>query len=563
MKRFLIALVVVVFVAGLFLSSCGESTPTPTPTATSTPTATVKPTATITPTATVKPTATPTVKPTAEPKYGGTFRILTSLDPTVLGYPATSAGRATFFQYCILERLAVYAPDVWETQGYQGVLATSWESSNDMKTWTFHLRQGVKFHDGTPWDAKAAKWNANIWIMEKTSATFNDLDTINLPDDYTIQYNFKSPHATFMVEVATGIYFISPTSYEKSAVEQKDRKAWAMEHPVGTGPFKFVSFMRGSYVKYERFDDYWGGKPYLDAVEFRIVPDHTVAAAMMEAGEADMYATAELKQTLDLSKKAGFTARYCKHHTPEGVWFSAKNATSAFYDKRVREALEYAVDREAIVKALSFGSPEVEVMYQAPIPSDPAYRAGFGRKYNVAKAKQLMADAGKSAGFEATVYVNSATPRWGDLAVMLQAYLEVINVKVKIEFISPPKYMTLLLFGWADNTMLISGIPNEPISPFVAIRDYRCSPPPVPKWNHSTVTTPEMCALHAALEASTTWDNVMAAYVKLSNQAMDDAVGIYMMDWPDTAVYANYVHTDWISYSTKVWNASKTWMEAH
>jgi peptide/nickel transport system substrate-binding protein len=457
----------------------------------------------------------------------------------------------------------IYAPDVWQTREFQGVLATSWEYSNDMKTWTFHLRQGVKFHDGTPWDAKVAKWNANLFIMEKTSATFNDLDTINLPDDYTIQYNFKSPKPTFIVEVATGDYFISPTSYEKSGAEQKDRKAWAIEHPVGTGPFKFVGFMRGNYVKYERFDDYWGGKPYLDKVEYRIVPDATVSAAMMEKGEADMYVYAELKQSLDLDKKPGFTARFCKHHTLEGVWFEAKDPNSVFYDKRVREAFEYAVNREPIVKALALGCPDVEIMYQMPIPGALAYRPDFGRKYDVAKAKQLMADAGKSSGFTTTIYSASATPRWGDLAIMLQAYLEEINVKLKIEYISPGQYMTYLLFGWPVGTLFISGIPNEPIPTHTALMQYRCSAPGVPRWNYSTASTPEMCALFDAMVNSTSMASAEAAYVKLMQKVMDESVGIFIMDWPDTAVYADYVHTNWISYSTKVWDASKTWMEAH
>jgi ABC-type transport system substrate-binding protein len=283
----------------------------------------------------------------------------------------------------------------------------------------------------------------------------------------------------------------------------------------------------------------------------------------MEAGEADMYVYAELKQTLDLVAKPGFYAKYCKHHTPEGVWFEARDPNSVFYDKKVREAFEYAIDREAIVKALSLGSKDIEVMYQAPIPGDPAYRPGFGRKYDPEKAKELLTEAGKSAGFETTVYVSAATPRWGDLAVMMQSYLGAVNIKLNIEFISPGQYMSYLIFGWPTGTLLISGIPNEPISTFVAARDYRCSPPGVPKWNYSTVTTPEMCALHDALSNATTPEAAVAAYVRLSNQAMDDSVGVYLMDWPDTAVFADYVHSDWIDYSTKVWNANTSWMDTH
>jgi len=485
------------------------------------------------------------------------------MDPTVLGYPAKSAGRATYFQYCVNERLIVYAPDVWETRGYQGVLATSWKYENDMKNWTFNLREGVKFHDGTPWNAEATEWNFQLRIDEGNSSTFNDVESVNVLDEYTIQINFKSPKPTFEVELATGIYFISPTAFENAGATKEERKDWAMQHPVGTGPFKLVEAVLGSHVYFERFDDYWAGKPYLDAVHYLIVPDATVSKAMMEAGEADVYAYSEFKETMELGAMDGFYDRYCKHHTPEGIWPNARDEDSIFYDKRVREALEYAIDREAIVKAMALGSPEVEVMYQAPIPGDPAYREGWGRKYDPDKARELLADAGLEAGFETTIWVRSITARWGDMAVMLQSYLEAVNITANIEFISPGAYMGYLLRGWPPSTILISGIPNEPISTFVAMRDYACTPPEIPKWNHSTVITPEMCALHEVLKNATSPEAAVAAYVKLSHQAMDDAVGIYTMDWPDTAVFADYVHSDWIGYSTKVWNANECWMEEH
>jgi peptide/nickel transport system substrate-binding protein len=517
------ALVISVLLASLFLGSCGESK-----------------------------------------TEGGTLTIITPLDPTVLGYPAQSAGRSTFFQYCVLERLVIYDETVWETQEFKPHLATSWEHENDMKTWTFELREGVKFHDGTPWNAEAVQWNANLWVEEGTSATFNKLISCDIIDEYTVQYNFESPVNHFLVDLATGIYFISPTSFENAGTTREERIDWAMHHPVGTGPFKLVEAVVGDHVTYERFDDYWQGKPLLEGVEFLIVPDATVSAAMMEAGEADMYVYAELKQALELDAKEGFTARYCKHHTPEGIWPSAIDETSVFYDKKVRQALEYAIDREAIVTALALGCPDVEIMYQAPIATDPAYRADFGRKYDVDMAKQLLQEAGKEAGFPCTVYVSAAVPRWHDLAIMMQSYLAEVNIELTIEIISPGQYMTYLLYGWPENTLLISGIPNEPIPSYVALRDYRCSPPGIPKWNASTVQTPEMCALYAVLEAATTEDDIIDAYVALSNQAMDDSVGVYMMDWPDTAVIADYVKDcDWIAYSTKVWNANTTWMEEH
>ena len=567
MKRYFLALVVVVLLASLLLAGCNgeeETTSTTTTTTSSTSTTTTSGTPTTTTSDTPTTTTTSTPSPTTtEPVYGGTLRIISSTDPTVLGYPVESAGRATFFWYNCLERMIVYAPDVWENQTYQGCLATSYSFENDMKTWTFNLREGVLFQDGTPWNAEAAQWNCNLWKDSGASVTFNKMISADVIDEYTLQLNFESPVNGFEVELATRWYMISPTAFENAGATEEERIDWARGNPVGTGPFKLVEAVLGDHVTYERFDDYWGGKPYLEGVEYLIVPDHTVSKAMMETGEADMYALSGFKETLELEAMDGFWARYCGKHTPEGIWPSAREEESVYYDKRVREALEYALNREAIVNAISLGSPEISILYQKPYPGDPAYREGGGRSYDPDKARELLAEAGYPNGFETTIYVNAVTQRWGDAALIIQGMLSEVNIDVTIEYINPGQFMTYLLFSWPPNTILFAGLPNEPIPYYVASRDFACTPPEIPKWLTSTATTPELCALWGELQAATSPESAMEVYVRLAHQAEDDCIGILLMDWPDTAVFADYVHTDWISYSTKVWNSNLTWMEEH
>jgi ABC-type transport system substrate-binding protein len=366
------------------------------------------------------------------------------------------------------------------------------------------------------------------------------------------------------VELATGVYFCSPTAFENAGATFEERREWAIDHPVGTGPFKLKEVVRGAHVKYEKFADYWRGEPYLDGVDFLIVPDPTVSATMLEAGDADGYVYADHKAAVDMSKKEGFYARFLNKHSPQGIWPMATDPESVWYDKRVREALEYAINREAIVKAVDLGSGMINVMYQAPItPADPAWREGWGRKYDPDKARTLLQVAGLGEGFKTVIHNNSATPILGDVANMIQAMLADVGIEAEVNTISPGQYMGFLLRGWPVNELLISGIPNEPISEFVANRDYACTPPQIPKWNHSTATTPEMCEYWEEMRAADSPEAATAAYVKLSHQAMDDSIGAFIMDWPDTAVFADYVHTDWITYSTKVWNAEKAWMAPH
>ena len=246
------------------------------------------------------------------------------------------------------------------------------------------------------------------------------------------------------------------------------------------------------------------------------------------------------------------------------MWPEAQDTESVFYDKRVREALEYAIDREVIAKAVDLGASAITPMYQAPVgPEDPAYREGWGRFYDPEKAKQLLMDAGYPAGFKTDLYVSEASSYMIDVAVMVQAFLADVGIVAEINVISPGQHTEYLLRGWPTGSLFMSDIPNEPIPHFVALRDYRCSDLHIPKWNHSTVTTSEMCKLYEELLAATSPQAIEAAYVALSHQTMDDAIGVYLMDWPETAVIADYVNTDWISYSSKVWNAGTTWVEEH
>ena len=126
--------------------------------------------------------------------------------------------------------------------------------------------------------------------------------------------------------------------------------------------------------------------------------------ATMKAGEADIWVIADLKEAINLEKE-GFTARYCQGAV-DGMWPSSREDGSIFKDKRIRFALDYAVDHEAITKAISYGSPAVLPAYQRPFPGDPGYREGYGRKYNPKKAKELLKEAGYPNGFNTTLYIS-------------------------------------------------------------------------------------------------------------------------------------------------------------
>ena len=379
--------------------------------------------------------------PAPTPQYGGILRIISFSAPVAFGYPTeiyiTSANNMAAVP-CI-EALLNY-----DNSGQpHGVLAEDWKIAPDGKSITFTLRKGVKFHDGTDFNAKAAKWNLDITLAKKqgTAAKWTSIDVV---DDYTIRINLKE----FQNVILTGLestngMMVSPTAVEKNGVE------WAKFHPVGTGPFKFKNFVRDTSLEYERFDAYWGGKPYLDGIKFVYIVDSMTAQMAFEAGQGDVLQVAEggVSNVPDLTAKG-----YIQEKRPGAMMVlipDSANRDSIFADKKVREAIEYAIDREKIAKTLGYGLWE-------PV-NQPAFSHHFGRidtkgrPYNPSKAKQLLAEAGYPNGFKTTIISSSTFGK--DPLVSIQSLLSDIGIDVKLEIDNFPKWNDYVYKGW-NNALL-------------------------------------------------------------------------------------------------------------
>jgi peptide/nickel transport system substrate-binding protein len=333
-------------------------------------------------------------------------------------------------------------------------LATGWKIDQARHTITLSLRKGVKFHDGTDFNARAAKWCIDQAIKAKVVKGFLSVDVI---DDYTIRVNVDRYQNNFLSYLASsyGGGMVSPTAYEKKGAE------WAKWNPVGTGPFKFVSFERGSKLKYEKWDGYWQkGKPYLDGIEYVFIRDPmTQQAAMRASGDEKVHV---------LAVTAGEQAAMMKAQGLNVVSVligstvlipDSKNADSPLSNKKVREAVSYAINREAIVKARGFGY--WSVADQNPIPGMPGYVKGvkFG-KYEPEKAKHLLAEAGYPNGFKTNIIVMPGVID-RDAMVAVQRFLGEIGIQVELEFPDGGRYTTYRFKGWhngflAQNTRTLA-----------------------------------------------------------------------------------------------------------
>jgi len=359
------------------------------------------------------------------PKEGGSLVVCQpaeppGLDPT--GNTAAAIDRVVFSN--IYEGLIKVNSDGAFVPG----LAVTWLVSGDGLTYTFHLRPGVKFHNGQAFNAATAKWNLERAMDEKTvnphPEYFRGIAKMETPDDTTLIITLKEVDALFIAHMAEGDAVMLPMVGYKGA----------KSNPVGTGPFRFVKWVRGDRVEMARFDGYWNPElPYLDKVTFKFIGDASAQLAALKAGDIDVIGyIAAPESAMSLSKDKRFKV-YNGTSTGE-VIMSTNNKAAPFDNKKVRQAMAYAIDRQAVVDLVMFG-------YGTPIgshwsPSTPYY-VDLTQKfaYNPEKAKALLAEAGYPDGFDATIKlpaIYSYSKRAGEVIADM---LSQVNIRLKIEIV--------------------------------------------------------------------------------------------------------------------------------
>ncbi len=357
------------------------------------------------------------------PQYGGVLKIIDMAEGAQpLGAPWAVRGIDSKLQKPVMESLI--------REDYKGNyypwLATSWKIDQDNNTITLPLRKGVKFHDGTDFNAEAVKFVIDRSIAEKMARGFVSVDVI---DEYTVRINTEPYQNNFLNTLAsTPCNPVSPTAY-KTMGEEKAK--W---HPVGTGPFKFVNFERGNKLTYTKWDGYWQkGKPYLDGVEYLFIRDPMTQQAAMRASGAEKVHVLSVTsgEQAAMMKAQGFEV-IAMAVGPVSFIPDSANANSPFSKREVRQAVSYAIDREALVKARGFGF--WKAANQIPSSDNLGYVKGmeFGQ-YNPEKAKQLLKEAGYPNGFKMTIHVMPAMVD-RDAMVAVQRFLGEVGIKVELEF---------------------------------------------------------------------------------------------------------------------------------
>jgi peptide/nickel transport system substrate-binding protein len=372
------------------------------------------------PQSTTEPTSISKLPPiqAVKPQYGGVLRIATNyVISSTMGVPGRQNLGALFMDAITDRFLGV--DDAGQMVPH---LIESWEFSKDGLQVTLHLRKSVKFHDGSDFNAEAARWN--LLKAREFKGTLNGIVSIDVVDEHTILVHLKSFDNIFLSYLAWSSGFVhSPTAYKTCGEE------YAMVHPVGTGPFKFVSYKQDVNLVVERFDGYWQeGKPYVDKMEMIYVPDLAKAVDMLRNGEVNVVLNINGASAAAL-KAEGYTVTE-RPWTMKELLPDSLNYDSIFADKRVRQALEYAIDRPALVKTLGHGYFPLTQLATRDV-------YGFnqeieGRPYNPDKAKQLLAEAGYPDGFKTKIIGGDGTDL-RQVFTEIQKYLAAVGIKADIE----------------------------------------------------------------------------------------------------------------------------------
>jgi len=343
---------------------------------------------------------------------------------------------------------AVYQPlvELAANLALRPQLATSWKVSPDGLTWTFALRHGVLFHNGRELTSADVKYSITRILDPKTGARgrgdLSSIDAITTPDRYTVQFRLKGPFGFFPNKLATTYQSIVPPEAVDAATNQ-------ITKPIGTGPFRFDDWKTNDHLALKRWDRYWEpGKPYLDGVTIKPIPDETVRLTALQTGDIMLSTDVPEARLEELFKhpSADYVIRLDRGGAGQGV--VALNTRHKPLDNvKVRQAIAYAINKQELVEAAyrGWGHP---VNQNFP-PSSPWYLPVKDRAQDIGRAKQLLAEAGMPNGFKATMIVGNGYGL-APVAQVFQAQVQRIGVIVNLQLYDIPTWSQRFVAGDYD-----------------------------------------------------------------------------------------------------------------
>lgn len=488
------------------------------------------------------------------PKRGGTLTMLEFTNPAALCTIATTSAATAIVHSKIFDSLLEFeGPDLTPKPG----VAESWSASDDKLTWTFKLRKGVKFHDGKPMTSADVKYSMESVVGKfhsRGSKLMKLVKSVETPDDYTVVFKLKSQVPFFLAAFEPGEAPILP-KHILGAQAYTDKKAIRqssfMQNPIGTGPFKLVEFKKGSHIVLERNPDYWmQGRPYLDKIVYRILPDDSARVIAMEKGEADVatYGNVPEVEIERLLKLPHLSA------TSEGMEaigpvanFTLNLRNKYLKDLKVRQALNYALDRKTIANVIWYGQarPTVTPFF----PGSTYYNNKLPPyEYSLDKANKLLDQAGYKAGsdgvrFKLKIDFIPYGATWQRLAEYAKQQLKKIGIEGEIRSLDFAGWNKAVFTDWDFDMTATFG--NGYYDPVIGIARYYTTSS-INKGasftNASGYSNPEVDKLFEQASKETDVAKRKEMFFKIQKYMYDELPHLHLIAMPTVTMYNKRVH---------------------
>jgi len=392
-------------------------------------------------------------------KEGGRLQFAASMNVANLGDPNKTAGPSDAgFSFPVVEPLLIVGAD----GTMKGWLAESYTIADDGSSITLNLRHGVSFTDGTPFNAEAAKYNLDNGINSTMWPNMKKISQCVIIDEFTVRLDYVDGKfdwgATKSLASFWSVMMFCPT-----LLKNPPDDTYCMTHVIGTGPFMLTEYIRDQKLVYDANPNYWRGKPYIEGIDFNIIPDPTVQLLAYKKGDIHMLGV----QAKDAQ---GLTDEGFKIVTSTDMVInmclipSSKNPDSPLADIRVRQAVEYAIDKQALVDGLTYGYgvPTNQEFCLAPYMDETC----VGYPYSLTKSQELLTLAGFPNGITITCYQVDVMP--DDLGLALQDQLKKANITFNIEKVSIIQFTSMIggatATGW-EGYVFSYGFPGNAVDP--------------------------------------------------------------------------------------------------
>ena len=495
------------------------------------------------------PAAMPTQNPAAEsaaaptalsPQRGGTLTVAVAADPDGLD-PHKTVAAATF-------QITRNIYDTLVQSDGQGHivpdLATRWQPSADGLQWTFTLREGVKFHNGRTLTAADVKYSFERLLAPETASPrakdFANIKAISTPNAQTVVFELSKPQASFLSNLA----------YGWAAIVPQEAAATLRDQPVGTGPFKIVEWVKDSHVTLERFDGYFvPGVTYLDRAVFKVISDPAARLAALRTGEVDVIPELPAQDVATVQKEPDLKIIQVPFN---GIQYIAiNNKVPPFDNLKVRQALNYAVDKQAVIDTAQFG---LGVPIGSHLPPATDYYVDLAGKYpyNPEKARQLLAEAGYPNGFETTIIL----PQPYDFHIrngeVVADQLARVGIRCKLETMEWGTWLKQVYNGREFALTAIGATgrldPDPFLSPYISTSQE----------NMRNYSNPKFDALAAQGAVEADPQKRHEIYAQMQTLLADDAAAIWLLA-PLSSVTLRQTVQGWVVYPIDIYDLRTVW----